>query len=53
MRDEPGGGDAEAEAGRGLLLVERLSRAWGVYRPPEGGKVVWCVLSLEADKEAG
>jgi len=46
-------GDAEAEAGRGLLLVERLSRAWGVYRPPEGGKVVWCVLSLEADKEAG
>jgi anti-anti-sigma regulatory factor/anti-sigma regulatory factor (Ser/Thr protein kinase) len=41
------GGGAEAEAGRGLLLVERLSRAWGVYRPPEGGKVVWCVLSLE------
>jgi anti-anti-sigma factor len=40
------GGDAEAEAGRGLLLVERLSRAWGVYRPPEGGKVVWCVLGL-------
>jgi anti-anti-sigma factor len=37
-------GDPEAEAGRGLLLVERLSRAWGVYRPPEGGKVVWCVL---------
>jgi anti-anti-sigma factor len=37
-------GDLEAEAGRGLLLVERLSRAWGVYRPPEGGKVVWCVL---------
>jgi anti-anti-sigma factor len=40
-------GDAEAEAGRGLLLVERLSRAWGVYRPPEGGKVVWCVLGME------
>jgi anti-anti-sigma factor len=39
------GGNPEAEAGRGLLLVERLSRAWGVYRPPEGGKVVWCVLS--------
>jgi anti-anti-sigma factor len=38
------GGGPEAEAGRGLLLVERLSRAWGVYRPPEGGKVVWCVL---------
>jgi anti-anti-sigma regulatory factor/anti-sigma regulatory factor (Ser/Thr protein kinase) len=39
------GGGPEAEAGRGLLLVERLSRAWGVYRPPEGGKVVWCVLA--------
>jgi anti-anti-sigma factor len=39
-------GDPEAEAGRGLLLVERLSRAWGVYRPPEGGKVVWCVLGM-------
>jgi anti-sigma regulatory factor (Ser/Thr protein kinase)/anti-anti-sigma regulatory factor len=38
-------GDPEAEAGRGLLLVERLSRAWGVYRPPEGGKVVWCVVA--------
>ena len=41
------GGDPEAEAGRGLLLVERMSRAWGVYRPPEGGKVVWCVLAAE------
>lgn len=41
------GGSLEAEAGRGLLLVERLSRAWGVYRPPEGGKVVWCVLAAE------
>jgi anti-anti-sigma regulatory factor/anti-sigma regulatory factor (Ser/Thr protein kinase) len=38
------GGGPDAETGRGLLLVERLSRAWGVYRPPEGGKVVWCVL---------
>jgi anti-anti-sigma factor len=41
------GGDPDAEAGRGLLLVERLARAWGVYRPPEGGKVVWCVLGPE------
>jgi anti-anti-sigma factor len=41
------GGDPEAEAGRGLLLVERLSRAWGVYRAPGGGKVVWCVLGPE------
>jgi anti-anti-sigma factor len=42
------GGDPHAEAGRGLLLVERLALAWGVYRPPDGGKVVWCVLATEA-----
>jgi hypothetical protein len=38
----------EAESGRGLLLVERLSSQWGVYTP-EGwtGKVVWAVVSEE------
>jgi hypothetical protein len=29
-----------------LRLVEQLARAWGVNRHPDGGKVVWCVLSL-------
>jgi anti-sigma regulatory factor (Ser/Thr protein kinase)/anti-anti-sigma regulatory factor len=38
--------DRQAEGGRGLRLVEQLARAWGVNRHPEGGKVVWCVLSL-------
>jgi anti-sigma regulatory factor (Ser/Thr protein kinase)/anti-anti-sigma regulatory factor len=38
--------DGQAEAGRGLLLVEQLAHAWGVNRRPDGGKVVWCVLSL-------
>jgi anti-sigma regulatory factor (Ser/Thr protein kinase) len=38
--------DAEAEGGRGLWLVQRLARAWGVHRPPDGGKVVWCSLKL-------
>jgi anti-anti-sigma factor len=37
-------GDAEAEGGRGLLVVEQLASAWGVHHPPEGGKVIWCVL---------
>jgi hypothetical protein len=37
-------GDAEAEGGRGLLVVEQLASAWGVSHPPEGGKVIWCVL---------
>ena len=37
--------DPGAESGRGLLLVESFSDAWGSYRPPEpGGKVVWAVL---------
>ncbi len=32
--------DADSESGRGLLLVESLSRDWGSY-PKAGGKVVW------------
>jgi len=37
--------DPGAESGRGLLLVESLSGAWGSYRPPKpGGKVVWAIL---------
>jgi anti-sigma regulatory factor (Ser/Thr protein kinase)/anti-anti-sigma regulatory factor len=38
--------DRQAEGGRGLRLVEQLARTWGVDRHPDGGKVVWCVLSL-------
>ena len=38
--------DLEAEGGRGLWLVEQLGRAWGVRRAPEGGKTVWCALTL-------
>jgi anti-sigma regulatory factor (Ser/Thr protein kinase) len=38
--------DPEAEGGRGLWLVEQLARAWGVNRHPDGGKVVWCTLTL-------
>lgn len=34
------------EGGRGLHLVEVLSTAWGFYRPPWGGKVVWCQIAL-------
>jgi anti-sigma regulatory factor (Ser/Thr protein kinase) len=36
-----------AESGRGLFIVESVSKEWGYYLPPTGGKVVWCVLSLE------
>jgi len=34
-----------SEDGRGLLLVEALSRAWG-WHSVAGGKVVWSLLSL-------
>jgi anti-sigma regulatory factor (Ser/Thr protein kinase) len=33
-----------ADAGRGLLLVSRVARRWGV-RPADGGKVVWAELA--------
>lgn len=38
---DPGSG---AEAGRGLLIVDRLVRRWGSEPREEGGKVVWAEL---------
>ncbi|MBK3640463.1 ATP-binding protein [Streptomyces sp. MBT33] len=35
-----------AESGRGLLIVESVSKEWGYYFPPTGGKVVWASLAL-------
>lgn len=38
--------EPEAEAGRGLLLVEELSAQWGSYVPDlSGGKVVWALVT--------
>jgi anti-sigma regulatory factor (Ser/Thr protein kinase) len=38
----------EAEAGRGLLLVEAISARWGWHFPQDtGGKVVWAQTLLE------
>lgn len=34
---------ADAESGRGLLLVEMLSERWGSYASPAGGKTVWAL----------
>jgi anti-sigma regulatory factor (Ser/Thr protein kinase) len=40
--------DAEAESGRGLLLVETLSEKSDWYPHAElGGKVVWCLIAAE------
>jgi len=46
----PDAGAAEpfASTGRGLLLVTSLADAFGSYRRPGGGKVVWCALRLAA-----
>jgi len=36
----------DAEAGRGVLLIETLSTQWGWYRPDgQGGKIVWAVCA--------
>jgi anti-sigma regulatory factor (Ser/Thr protein kinase) len=37
-------GALDEEGGRGLLLVESLSKEWGAYRKAEG-KVVWVVIT--------
>jgi anti-anti-sigma factor len=45
--------DPEGETGRGLRLVETLASAWGVYRRPDHGKVIWCTLRLWRHPAAG
>lgn len=41
--------DPTRAGGRGLLLVERLSAAWGVDRRRSGMTHVWCELPLGTD----
>ena len=36
--------DDHAENGRGLMLVDALSKEWSYFFPPGGGKVVYCFL---------
>ena len=40
---------ADAETGRGLLLVETLSDEWGSYRTP-AGKAVYFMLAFQPDQ---
>ena len=45
--------DAEAESGRGLLLVDTLSTHWGMYSYGAGrGKVVWSLVTVPTTDEA-
>jgi anti-sigma regulatory factor (Ser/Thr protein kinase) len=44
---------AEAENGRGLMLVEAISEQWGWYcRDDSGGKFVWAVIRAEFAADA-
>jgi anti-sigma regulatory factor (Ser/Thr protein kinase) len=43
---------ADAEAGRGLMLVATLSAEWGVYRTP-AGKAVYFTLAFQPGGERG
>lgn len=38
--------DPDSENGRGLFLVQALSKEWSYFFPPFGGKTVYCVISL-------
>jgi anti-sigma regulatory factor (Ser/Thr protein kinase) len=38
---------ADAENGRGLLLVVALGKDWGTYRTA-AGKAVWCLIAAES-----
>lgn len=36
----------DAESGRGLFIVDALSKQWSYFFPPGGGKVVYCFLEI-------
>ena len=38
--------DDYAENGRGLMLVDALTKEWSYFFPPGGGKVVYCFLEI-------
>ena len=42
-----------AEHGRGLLLVDALTTAWGLEVVPDGGKLVWAELAGTRLTDAG
>jgi serine phosphatase RsbU (regulator of sigma subunit)/PAS domain-containing protein len=43
--------DADSEMGRGLHIVERLSRAWGATPLAGAGKTVWFELDLPPERD--
>ena len=43
--------DDDAESGRGLMLVDALSKEWSYFFPPGGGKVVYCFLEITMTRD--
>jgi two-component sensor histidine kinase len=41
----------DAVDGRGLELIEMLSKDWGYYIHPTGGKIIWCSLDASLPDE--
>jgi anti-sigma regulatory factor (Ser/Thr protein kinase) len=39
--------DQSAPHGRGIAMVARLAKEWGVEPDPSGGKTVWCLLDAD------
>ncbi len=48
---EPGGASADAETGRGLIIVGALADEWGFYATP-GGKAVYFALAFQSGGRA-
>jgi anti-sigma regulatory factor (Ser/Thr protein kinase) len=46
-----GDADTDSESGRGLMLVQALSKEWGYFMPPSGGKTVFSVLGVPEMRE--
>ena len=38
--------DDQAVSGRGMFLVDTLTKEWGVRHEDQGGKTVWATISL-------
>jgi anti-sigma regulatory factor (Ser/Thr protein kinase) len=36
----------DAENGRGLVLIDALATEWSYFFPPDGGKVVYCLVEI-------
>jgi hypothetical protein len=39
--------DQESDSGRGLVIVQALSKEWSYYYPRPGWKTVYCVIDLD------